>query len=96
MKNHRASLKQKAINNYGGKCTCCNESTLIFLCIDHINGGGNKHRRDVGLGESGSGWKTYDWLIKNNFPDGFQVLCFNCNNAKHLLGVCPHLNGPIV
>ena len=26
----------------------------------------------------------YAWLIKHNFPKGYQVLCFNCNLRKHL------------
>ena len=30
------------------------------------------------------------WLITNNFPMGFQILCWNCNVAKGILGVCPH------
>jgi hypothetical protein len=29
-------------------------------------------------------------LIKNNFPDGFQVLCHNCNMSIGLYGYCPH------
>ena len=30
------------------------------------------------------------WLEKNNFPSGFQILCWNCNFAKGSLGKCPH------
>ena len=30
------------------------------------------------------------WMIKNNFPKGFQVLCHNCNLAKGFYGKCPH------
>ena len=30
------------------------------------------------------------WLITNNFPKGFQILCWNCNFAKGILGKCPH------
>jgi hypothetical protein len=26
----------------------------------------------------------------NEFPDGFQVLCHNCNLAKGYYGECPH------
>ena len=32
----------------------------------------------------------YDWLKKNNFPPGFQVLCGSCNFAKGKYGSCPH------
>jgi len=30
------------------------------------------------------------WLKKNNWPEGFQVLCYNCNSAKRVDGICPH------
>lgn len=70
------------------ECACCREDKLVFLTIDHMKGDGNKHRREVKT-VSGSGVHT--WLIKNNFPVGFQVLCFNCNVGKYFNGgVCPH------
>lgn len=76
------------LQHYGGKvprCKCCKEKIVQFLAIDHINGEGNRHRREVlRRGE------IYYWLIKNNFPKGFQILCHNCNMAKGLYGKCPH------
>lgn len=30
------------------------------------------------------------WLRRNNYPNGFQVLCHNCNMAKGFYGKCPH------
>lgn len=51
--------------------------------IDHINGGGTKHRKQIGS-------HIYNWIKNNEFPEGFQVLCFNCNLAKGFYGVCPH------
>lgn len=73
---------------YGRECACCGEDIYEFLVIDHINGGGNKHRKEVlGAGNTGS---IYHWLIKNIFPDGFQTLCHNCNMAKGSYGFCPH------
>lgn len=38
------TLKLKIITHYGGKCTCCEEKEIRFLCIDHINNDGKKHR----------------------------------------------------
>ena len=38
-----------------------------------------------------------NWIIKNNFPKGFQVLCSNCNFAKGLKknnNKCPMKNKP--
>ena len=85
LKNYRLIVKKRILEHYGVKCTCCGETRIEFLTIDHINGGGNKHRKEIGGGS-----KIYNWLIKNNFPEGFQVLCFNCNCAKSFSGYCPH------
>src|SRR5579859_3625029 len=78
--------RDKVFDYYGRKCVCCGETIDTFLCIDHINGGGNQHRKQLNLGSGGS---FYDWLIKEGFPGGFQTLCYNCNNGKKLLGHCP-------
>lgn len=88
-KRHRAKLKLQVITHYSKgivRCTCCPESHLVFLTIDHIKGGGRKHYREM----QETGDTLYKWLIKNKSPVGFQVLCFNCNFAKHAMGVCPH------
>ena len=76
-------------------CRCCGENSFVeFLAIDHIAG---KYKMDsipelVKIGYS-SGLKDYrliNWLIKNDFPEGFQILCHNCNTAKGVYGKCPH------
>lgn len=71
------------------ECKCCKENTLQFLSIDHVNGGGNKHRQ--ALKKTKTGTALYYWLIKQNFPDGYAVLCMNCNWGKRMNGgICPH------
>jgi hypothetical protein len=79
-----ARLRQEILGAYGRSCSCCGESNEVFLVMDHIGGGGNAHRREIGHGN------FYRWLKRNGYPPGFQTLCHNCNFAKHLLGVCPH------
>lgn len=85
---HTQKLKREVIDAYGGRCSCCGELEIVFLTIDHINGGGKKQRSEVG----GFGKKFYLWLKRNNYPkDEFQVLCLNCNFAKGKTGrICPH------
>lgn len=87
---YRARLKDAVMEAYSGQspcCACCGESHREFLAIDHVNGGGNKHRREIKV----LGWNFYKWLVDNKFPSGFQVLCHNCNFAKsHGACVCPH------
>ncbi len=66
-------------------CACCGENHLEFLGIDHIEGGGNKHRK-----EAGTGGAFYRYLVQHGFPPGYRVLCHNCNLALGFFGYCPH------
>lgn len=87
-KEYTARKRKIVMEAYGNStCACCGETNDKFLTLDHINGGGNKHRREIAMGG-----KTYwNWFIKNNFPPGFQVLCWNCNLGKRVNnGICPH------
>ena len=75
--------KLEMIDAYGGKCRICGESNWEFLCIDHINGGGKQHRKELGLYR---GYAFYKWLKKQGYPvQDYQLLCFNCNGAKGLV-----------
>lgn len=84
----RKLSKQRRItvlSHYGGCCTCCGENRYEFLGIDHINGNGKIHRQEVGGGS-----KIYKWLVAHDFPEGFRVLCHNCNMSYGFYGYCPH------
>lgn len=81
------NLRKKVIAYYGNKCVCCGETEYTFLAIDHINGGGNEHRRKI----KKNGSNILKWLVTQNFPKEFQILCHNCNMSKYLNGgVCAH------
>ena len=71
-------------SNGKNSCACCNEKIYEFLTIDHLNGGGTKHRKTIAR------YNICIWLIQNNFPEGFQILCYNCNAAKQFNHGCPH------
>lgn len=77
--------KREVVNAYGGKCACCGENRLVFLAIDHVNGGGNQHRKEVG-----GSYRIYRWLKEHGYPGGFRVLCHNCNFATTGGKTCPH------
>ena len=88
------SLKMDVISHYGGKCSCCGISEHVFLTLDHVNGDGAAHRRQLGVldkskSSKGTGKSIYAWIVNHDFPDTFQVLCWNCNWAKSH-GGCPH------
>lgn len=81
-------LRDQIIQHYGGKCNCCGETERTFLAIDHIDGNGNIHRRKI---KKRSGMAFCQWLINQNFPKKFQILCHNCNMSKYLNGgICAH------
>ena len=85
------NIRKETIELLGGECNCCGESEFMFLAIDHIQGGGRKHRTQ----KKGGGNYQVDILkrIKAGSRD-FQLLCHNCNMGKHLNdGVCPHQVG---
>ena len=76
---HRSQHKTKlaVLTHYSnGKCACvrCGESDINCLTIDHMKAvqGGERIRPGY----------FYRWLIKNNFPEGYQTLCMNCHWRK--------------
>ena len=78
------ATRNEVLTHYGGRCACCGEEIIEFLGIDHINGGGYQHRKQI------HGTSIYSWLKRNNYPEGFRVLCHNCNMALGFYGYCPH------
>ncbi|GEM_PF-2944012 len=72
----RQQLRNEVVSAYGGKCICCGESDPVVLAVDHVNGDGNKHRKELGRKN------IYYLLRRNGYPAGYQVLCSNCNWAK--------------
>jgi len=85
---YRKRDKRLVFTHYGGdppKCTCCGETHMEFLTIDHINGGGSKDRKKGLIGHD-----FYAWLIRNGYPEGYRVLCMNCNFSLGHWGYCPH------
>jgi hypothetical protein len=85
-----ALLREEAITRYGGKCVCtsdgpCLEDWKPYLHLDHINGGGTKHRKEL----RGSK-KFYAWLKRKNYPPILQLLCANCHQAKSRGTSCRH------
>ncbi len=67
---------------------------LDFLTIDHIIPKREMEKDPemikMGYRASRKADPLCQWLITNNFPKGFQILCWNCNKAKGVLGKCPH------
>lgn len=64
------------LTNGEGTCRWCGQGDQDVLTVDHIDHKGSSHRRSIGQSS------LYRWLVKNDYPEGFQVLCYNCNVKK--------------
>lgn len=84
---YQKSVQIEVIRHYGGECNCCGESELAFLAIDHIGGGGMRHRKEIGIS---GGPRFYMWIRKNKYPKNLRILCHNCNQATSWGRKCPH------
>lgn len=76
--------REKILNHYGAKCSCCEEDNEHKLAIDHIDGGGCKHRKSTKN-------NIYKEIIDRGFPPTYRILCANCNHSARVgNGVCIH------
>lgn len=80
----RRQIKSSVFNHYGLICVKCGFDDIRALQIDHINNNGAEERKSLGGGQNFSGWRFYEYLIKQNYPTGYQTLCANCNMIKQL------------
>jgi len=92
-KEYRDKIRLTVLSHYSqGKlvCNCCGESNYGFLTLDHINSDGWKEKKKEYRRHAG--WKSYKTLIDKGFPEGYQVLCYNCNcgRDKTPSKICPH------
>lgn len=75
---HKVKLKETIVRHYSNgsmMCAWCTEGRMPCLSIDHIEGGGNAHRKSILVS---AGQNFYQWLKAEGFPEGFRVLCMNC------------------
>jgi len=80
----RRERKYRVLDFYSeGKLRCeiCGYEDMRALTLDHVNGGGNKQRKllsSVSTCVAASGTAIYAWIEHNNYPEGFRILCMNC------------------
>jgi hypothetical protein len=83
-KKYTELYKKQVYDHYGWKCACCGETLISFLTLDHVDNDGFKERHLNVV-------YIYKKIIKENFPDNYQILCMNCNWSKRINhGICEH------
>jgi len=87
MKKLRREWKRTArlsvLNHYSNGtmvCADCGEDNINFLTVDHVEGGGRKHRKEIRTYLTLWLWGQYRKTGK--WPGDFQVICSNCNDIK--------------
>jgi hypothetical protein len=83
----RKRRRDELVEAYGGKCSCpkCPETNSAFLTLEHTNGDGKEHRKELGS-------HTYEDLRRRGWPqDGYTLLCWNCNAMTRHGRTCPHM-----
>jgi len=77
-----ADIKKLVLNHYSeGKIPSCKEcGTLVDLQIDHPDENGKYERKKYG-----SGYNFYRFLIKEDYPKGYGILCSKCNVVKSII-----------
>jgi hypothetical protein len=86
-RDYKERMRSQVFEHYGNRCSCCGETRREFFAMDHVNGGGNKHRR---LNRLTNAADLFLYIIRHNFPDEFRILCHNCNMSRGFYGFCPH------
>jgi hypothetical protein len=79
----RDTCKRAALEHYShvksGEspfCCMCGNDDYDTLQLDHIGGGGNAHRKEIGKA-------IYQWAKNNNYPPRLRVVCANCHVKLH-------------
>ena len=72
----RTEMRKSVISKLGNVCVICGFSDYRALQIDHINGGGSKHRKSFS-----SNISFLRDVLKDNGTK-YQLLCANCNWIK--------------
>jgi hypothetical protein len=86
-KDYKDRLRDECFEAYGGKCFCCGVTEKEFLAMDHVFGGGNKHRKEEKIRGGGT---IHLYLKRRGYPATFRLSCHNCNMARGFFGICPH------
>ncbi len=81
----RLEIKIKVLSHYGLNHTLhccwpgCDVVDIDILCLDHVKDNGSEQRKTL------PGSTLYEYLVRYDFPEGYQTLCANHNLKKEIL-----------
>jgi hypothetical protein len=82
-----AALRKETIENYGGKCECCSESTFEVLAFRHKISNGYQ----TGIDGMRLLYAAIAEFEKCGYPnEKYRVLCWNCILSQAFYHHCPH------
>ena len=88
VKRRNAQIKVAVLSHYSkGYLQCANPynrhtapiTDIDILTLDHINGGGSRNQAIRYINK-----RLYARIRKENYPEGYQVLCCNCQSQKRI------------
>lgn len=82
-KDRYKKYKKIVFDNYGNVCSCCGETEIAFLTIEHTLHNGKQHR----VSKKSAIYKD---IIDKGFPSDLTLFCSNCNFATRYGQPCPH------
>lgn len=89
VRDYRQRIKIEVFSHYSGSPPRCADpfgmhdepfTDVRCLTLDHVDGSGARHREELQNLNKG----LYTWILEHNFPEGFQVLCYNCQFVKKI------------
>lgn len=81
--------QKKLVFEYFGGCFCadCKTNDIDVLTLDHLKGGGQRHRLSFYKYQSGSGlYSKFSSILRKGgtIPMEYEVVCRNCNWKRYL------------
>jgi len=76
----------KVMDVYGHQCNCCGERRERTLTLDHVRNDGGIERIAM------YSHQILEKAIREADRTRYQILCWSCNKARALKGMCPHVS----
>ncbi len=73
-------LRKKIYLHYGNKCKTCGIEDRDVFTIDHVLNNGKEERKIFKCTQA-----VFMKIVREGYPDSYQLLCRNCNWKKNII-----------